>query len=450
MSKISSNEKEIKNKKSITLFIQGHGEIRMNGTSLDTIQLKKAKHVTVLNIPGGVYIPGISLINPGNIKISHNRKKNIPELELQDPQLDLKVVDYLHKSYKSLQDNHEHDRNFDVGKEGMKLNEQNIHLIYANENLPYFHFNGDNTETTSRHRSITREPTSPFTINTPRYNKIYFLHPSKHEDCLDENECIKGNCSHTQRSLRKCPEYGITIIHSSVPEDIPYTLSGMEMGKRLCANLNQTESRERVGMSRYSTYEYWKHKLNSILKRNIDAVNEDIRNINSLTSNANIKRNLFRVKEELLDKQFLQERIYNMMTKTYDIDKPVASLSWMKTMDLPKVQLIELIDVLIDGMGFDHVYIIDPTCNYCLLSENRSKSLLQLHTHNIIQKARNRTVNPSEFSLVLNRGPRLQSDDNAVYRVRNSQNTRRVDLIKNRHPTVGGKKSKKRKTKKQR
>ena len=87
-------------------------------------------------------------------------------IELKTPQVDLKLVDYIHKSYHALQTNRKNDKSIDVDKEGMKLNETNIPLIYANDNIPYF---GDDME------SITRKHTSPFTITTPLYNKIYIL-----------------------------------------------------------------------------------------------------------------------------------------------------------------------------------------------------------------------------------------------------------------------------------
>jgi hypothetical protein len=448
MSKATSKKNEegeygVGVKKSITLFIQGHGETLTNEDgSLESMPFNKAKHVTMFNIPGGVSVLGIANINPSSMTITSKRGKNIPDIELKTPQVDLKLVDYIHKSYHALQTNRKNDKSIDVDKEGMKLNETNIPLIYANDNIPYF---GDDTE------SISRKHTSPFTITTPLYNKIYILHPSDHEDCEDEAECSQGNCIHKRREFRVCPEYGVTIVNSSVPEDIPYTLSGLEIGKRLYANLNQKESRKKVGERRFSIHEYWTRKLNSTLTRKSNIVDEDIRKITSLTSNENIKRNLSDVKENILDSQSLQEQSYDSMTRTYDIDKPVSQMSWRETMYLPKVTLSDIIDIFVDGMGYDEVYIIDPTCNFCEFGENRVRSLFQLHTHNIKQKVRSRRINPSEFPIVTNYTPNRNSDDNALYRVRNSYNTARVKAMEKRHPTFGGKrKSKKGKTNKKR
>jgi hypothetical protein len=424
-------DNKTRDKKSITIFIQGHGEIMMNDVSLETIPFKKAKNVTVLNIPGGVFIPGISDMDPNKMKIPANPKKKIPEIEIEVPQLDLKVLDYLHKSYRALDANHKLDKNFNVDKEGMKLNEQNIHLIYANSGIPYFH--------ESALESISRRPVEPIAKRTPVYDKMFFLHPTEHEDCLYKKGCSEGNCTHKERELRVCPEYGITIVHSSVREDNPYTLSGLEDGNRLYANLNQEESRDILGSRQYSTYEYWARKLNNGLSRRVNIIDKDIRKISSLTSNENMKQNLINLREKLLDDSSSQEHNYEIMTGTFDIDKSVADMSEVETMYLPKVTLSELIDMFIDGMGYDHIYIIDPTCNVCELSENRSKSLFQLHSHNIREKVRTNKVNHSEFPIVKNYAPNRNTDDNAVYRVRNSYNTTRVKAMEKRNPTFGGK-----------
>lgn len=436
-------DNETREKKSITIFIQGHGELLMNDESLEIIPLKKAKKVTMLNIPGGVFIPGISDMVPNKMTIPANVKKNIPEIEIEVPQVDLKVIDYLHKSYKALDDNHKHDKNFNVDKEGMELSKQNIHLIYANSGIPYFH--------ESVLESISRKPVEPVVKRTPVYDKIFLLHPTEHEDCLYEKGCNDGRCTHKEREFRVCPEYGITIVHSSVTEDNPYTLSGIEYGNRLYVNLNQDESRNRIGSRQYSTYEYWGRKLDSGLMKRMNILDEDIRKISSLTSNENMIQDLDNLREQSLDYNSSQEHNYETMTGIFDIDKSVADMSWIETMYLPKVTLSEIIDMFIDGMGYDHLYIIDPTCNFCELSENRSKALFQLHSHNIREKVRTNKVNPSEFPIVTNYAPNRNSDDNAIYRVRNSYNTARVKAMKKRNPTIGGKrKSKKHKPNKKR
>ena len=436
-------DNETREKKSITIFIQGHGELLMNDETLEIIPLKKAKKVTMLNIPGGVFISGISNMVYNKTAIPANDKKNIPEIEIEVPQVDLKVIDYLHKSYQALDDNHKHDKNFNVDKEGMELSKQNIHLIYANSGLPYFH------ESVSE--SISRRPVESVVTRTPVYDKMFFLHPTDHEDCLYEKECENGRCTHKEREFRVCPEYGITIVHSSVTEDNPYTLSGMEYGNRLYVNLNQEESRKRIGSRRYSTYDYWGRKLNSGLMKRMNILDEDIRKISSLTSNENMEQNLNNLREQSLDYSSAQEHTYETMAGTFDIDTPVSHMSWLETMYLPKVTLSEIIDIFIDGMGYDHLYIIDPTCNVCELSENRSKTLFQLHSHNIRQKVRTNKVNPSEFPIVTNYAPNRNSDDNAIHRVRNSYNTARVKAIEKRNPTFGGKrKSKKHKPNKKR
>jgi hypothetical protein len=120
----------------------------------------------MLNILGGVFIPGISDMVPNKMTIPANVKKNIPEIEIETPQVDLKLIEYLHKSYQALDDNHKRDKNFNVDKEGMELSKQNIHLIYANSGIPYFH--------EGALESISRKPVEPLVKSTPVYDKCIF------------------------------------------------------------------------------------------------------------------------------------------------------------------------------------------------------------------------------------------------------------------------------------
>ena len=97
MSKTTSKKNEegeygVGVRKSITLFIQGHGETLTNEDgSLESIPFNKAKHVTMFNIPGGVSVLGIANINPSSMTITSKRGKNIPDNRIKNSPSRLKI-----------------------------------------------------------------------------------------------------------------------------------------------------------------------------------------------------------------------------------------------------------------------------------------------------------------------------------------------------------------------
>jgi hypothetical protein len=46
-------------------------------------------------------------------------------------------------------------------------------------------------------------------------------------------------------------------------------------------------------------------------------------------------------------------------------------------------------------MKYDHIYIIDPTCNSCKFKGSRPSKLLKMTAHNYVERIRTKTDRPS-------------------------------------------------------
>jgi hypothetical protein len=124
-------------------------------------------------------------------------------------------------------------------------------------------------------------------------------------------------------------------------------------------------------------------------------------------------------------------RKYDMMTNQIDRYTPSSSLSPSKEALLPEVTLDELIDIFINGMKYDHIYIIDPTCNSYYLEKSRPIKLLKMTANNYVERTRTKTDRPSFLPTEYVRR------DNNPSEGTNNPRERRIDV--KRTKSIGGK-----------
>jgi len=440
-------------KKCITICIQAHGSITTkNVDTIDTLDASTRKNVSVLNIASGITRSGLMDVNCSTLNMMGNKKKSIGDVTLCCNSLDLMTVEYFHHVYHDLFNKRDAKRivdGCDVAKEAMEFITENIPLIYANSNIPYYHdYHKDD---------IMTNPSESFKLIKPHYNKLYSIYPNDHEDCANKKDCEAGRCKLLPEGKRVCPEYGITVLHSTDNTDTDYTLYGLPIlnkddyeddetndirkeqnrmtvkkENRLTINLNQQEGHEPLNVktttSKYmdyenfdedgnpldedgnpigsspqkkSCYEFWRSKLtmnnrreaselqlhiNRILKQR-DAYKMDPTISEEAKSILNNKISKLNNNLYLLNKKW-QERLnnYDRMTNVvnrYDLIK-IPDL-------LPQVTLVNLIDIFINGMKYDHIYIIDPSCNHFEFSGNRPSQLLKITAHNLVERIRTKT-----------------------------------------------------------
>ena len=138
-----------------------------------------------------------------------------------------------------------------------------------------------------------------------------------------------------------------------------------------------------------------------------------------------------------------QERLfkYDMMTNELDRFIPRSSLTASQEKLLPEVTLVDLIDIFVNGMKYDHIYIIDPTYNSCDFEGNRPSKLLKMTAHDYVERIRTKTDRPSFLPIeyVRHRNNPSVGTNNPKERIRDLRRTK----------SIGGKRKKKQ-TKKRR
>jgi hypothetical protein len=174
-------------------------------------------------------------------------------------------------------------------------------------------------------------------LNPPRTDKNYYLRPNLHENC---DKCVKTGqsvCTQLPPDQILSPEYGITVIESSEPEDAEFTLKGItlqnpdikdpESHLRQIVNWNYYYDGERT----LETYMYWANK-----------------------ALANAKT---------VEEYYEAKRLY------YSI------MGWNE--DKNYVQLSEIVR-LFKIMGFTNIYIIDNSCRSCGVRPGEPGSFAEL------------------------------------------------------------------------
>jgi len=427
------------NKKCITVCVQGHGEIAFNNGVIDYIKDSVRNNATILTVASGIGRKGLMRAECPTMTMRGIKREGVSDVLLCGQALDVMAMEYFHSVYNDLSKK-PNMTGCKLAKDCIKIITENIPLVYANSNIPYFH--KYNLE-----RDTTTHPTDAFKLTKPHYNKVFYMYPNTHEYCNEEtSDCEGGRCILLRERQRRCPEYGITVLQSSVPSDDEYTLAGLPMvndiniekENRLAINLNQMEGHEplkirsdddepviyeeenyfdedgNVKPQKKSCYMYWKTKLTHYKIHEIRVIQNHItyqqkKKANytndtemSVEEKQQLLLQLDKKIQKLKDEMARLERIwrerfrkYDMMTNQIDRYTPSSSLSPSKEALLPEVTLDELIDIFINGMKYDHIYIIDPTCNSYNLEKSRSIKLLKMIANNYVERTRTKTDRPS-------------------------------------------------------
>lgn len=203
----------------VTIFIQGHGKEDLNSG------FNNNKSVELLSFVGK---PG----ELGTMKLC-NAYKNKP--------IDIVVLDFLHKQYSQ------------------------YNLLGNEDQNVIFHSTGDELPGIYKNCGINYE--NGFAFTWPRLEREFIFEPAPHENCrvcndpeeanipFLSNKCISGRClPERKKNNICCPEYGLTIIASSFPEDSYYTLAGNT--DRIKANINMNLMAKDYWKSRTMDYKY--------------------------------------------------------------------------------------------------------------------------------------------------------------------------------------------------
>ena len=452
-------------KKCITIFIQGHGSIVRKSDGLDFINSGLRNNVSILDIPGGISRSGLMAAECPKMTIRGSKKRSISDVNLCGQAIDIMSMEYLHNLYRELSKK-SNGTGCDVSKEGIEIIKENIPLIYGNADIPYFHSTDE----------VMSNPSEPYKLSNPHYNKLYSMYPNTHEYCdPQKGNCEMGQCKLLRKRLRTCPEYGITVIHSSIPSDLEYTLSGLpivydndiEEENRLAINLNQDEGHKSLRIKqddddvdeyvddydedgketpkKHSSYTFWKLKLTrykiqetreiqshiTYHQRKKQGYNGDIELIEEEDKKIRKLQDLLKKTEVVW-----QERIttYNTMTNVFERHIPRSTLTKEEERMLPRVTLSNLIDIFINGMKYDHIYIIDPTCNSCDFTGSRSSKLLKVAAHDILERVRTKTNRSSMIPIVYKKRYNNPSEG--------YNNPRESRKVLKRTKSIGGKRKK--------
>lgn len=441
---------ETPNKKCITICIQGHGDIVSKSNAVDFIKSELRNNVSILNIPGGISRRGLMKAECSKMTVRGSRKTAVSNISLCGQALDIMSMEYFHNLYRELSNN-PNDIGCDVSKKGVEIIKENIPLIYNNAGMPYFH--------SVKH--VMSTPTEQYNLIKPHYNKLYKMYPNTHEYCdLRTSKCEIGQCKLLRKRLRDCPEYGITIIHSTIPNDTEYTLSGLptvydidiEEENRLAINLNQTEGHKPLKIKydedvevedgnetnkKHSSYTFWKLKLTRYKTQEIREIQSHItyhqRTKNGDNENEEADEKIRKLKDRLNRLEVIwRDRLsaYNTMTNVFERNIPRSTLTDEDDSMLPYVSLSDLIDIFINGMKYDHIYIIDPTCNSYKFSGKRTTRLFKTVAHDILERVRTKTDRPSTTPIVYTK--RYNNPSEGYNNPRESMN------ILKRTKTIGG------------
>ena len=420
-------------KKCITVCVQGHGTIESKDGVVDFIKKGVRNNATILTIPSGISRKGLMYAECPTMTMRGSKQKGVSDVFLCGQALDVMSMEYFHSVYHELSKK-PNMTGCEIARDGIEFITENIPLVYANMGVPYFHKH--NPE-----RDVTTDPSEAYKLTKPHYNKLFSLYPNTHEYCNPNiSNCDGGKCKLLRERLRSCPEYGITVLQSSVPSDEEYTLAGLPMvnditiekENRLAVNLNQVEGHSPLKIRsdedededededgkqkppKNSSYMFWKIKLTHYKIHEIRVIQNHItyqeRKKVAYSNNTEIsleEKQLILLQQDekikkLKDEMAILERTwrerfrkYDMMTNTIDRTKPRSELTDNQEDLLPEVTLLDLIDIFVNGMKYDHIYIIDPTCNSFKFKGSRPSKLLKMTAHNYVERIRTKTDRPS-------------------------------------------------------
>jgi hypothetical protein len=203
---------------SVTILIEGHGKEDIN---------------TPFNNDGSVEL--LSFVGfPGEYGIMQICK-------YYNKPIDIVILNHLHRKYF-------YDKGFSGEDQKKIFNDMGAELkvIFNNCNINFEH---------------------GFSYTWPRLEREFIFEPAPHENCricndpeeehikFLSNKCISGRCL-PERNKNKicCPEYGLTIVSSSIPADNDFTLAGY--GNRIKSNINIDLTSRDYWKSRTTKYKY--------------------------------------------------------------------------------------------------------------------------------------------------------------------------------------------------
>lgn len=192
----------------------------------------------------------------------------------------------------------------DTGQKSLDTEKLNyLQTLYQNYNKDLFLDSAEGLRELYKSFGVRYDETNTggFTITTPVRNRSFNLEPNPHENCRVCIERGADMCLPKRIKNQGCSEYGIIVLHSTIPEDLPFTLVGRSgsFPRDTYGNLNESQP----------TMEYWTGKV---------------------LSNPNIDREL---KTQLITKILSKKNV------------PLT-----------------LIVLFFIAAGFDYVDIYDPTC----------------------------------------------------------------------------------------
>ena len=478
MKQTSSRRKSSYNKKCITVCVQGHGEIISKDGVVDFIKESVREHASILTIPSGMGREGLMCAERPTMTMRGSKNKGVSDVFLFGQAIDVMSMEYFHSVYHDLSKKL-NMTGCEIASDGIDFITENIPLIYANASIPYFHSHKPEID-------ITIQPSESYKLTKPHYNKLFTMYPNPYEYCNKyTSDCEGGKCKLLRERQRGCPEYGITVLHSSVPSDNEYTLAGLPMvndisiekENRLAINLNQIEGHKPLKIrsddddenvdedgnhpsQKNSSYIFWKKKLIHYKLHEIREIQNHItyqqRKKEAYIRDTEISEEekqpillqldekIKKLKEKMAKfERIWQERLfkYDMMTNELVRFIPRSTLTASQEKLLPEVTLVDLIDIFVNGMKYDHIYIIDPTCNSCELEGSRPSKLLKMTAHDYVERIRTKTDRPSFLPVEYVRHYNNPSEgtNNPKERIRDLKRTK----------SIGGKRKKKQ-TKKRR
>lgn len=334
---------------SITLYLQAHGAIIPG----KYIPIDISRNCQILSFTGGIGRSGImkkgcpDVVIPPPVDVELPEGVNIPEIELVGAQIDIMALSYIQQVYtfmngiSSVDDNTKSELSFNIAIKG-------IPAVYSNCNIERFPY--------------SKIPDKPFAVIPALQDKNYQLRPNIHEDCVFRGKCSRLGCEVLEKSKQVCPYYGVYVVYSTQPEDIQYTLSGdnTQGENHIFVNLNTEEGQD--------SKDYWGGKI--------------IQHWEDKITNATRPRQVLRYQEE-------RDRIiilYNKMTEMLETDKAISDKETMEE-PLPEINLSEILEIFINGMGYNEINIIDPSCDSC--SYSNPFKLLSNKTFREVRLSRN-------------------------------------------------------------
>lgn len=209
----------------VTIYIQGHGR-EYNDETFNNDQTTKL--LSFVGMSGEL----------GDAKFCDYNEKTI----------DINVIDFLHGQYSN--------QYYNIGN----LDNESQDILF--DNLPEY--------LQKLYKKCGLNYENGFTKTWPRWEREFFFEPNPHETCrlckTLKNKKLNNNCNN-ERCLPErnknnwcCPEYGLTIVASSFPEDLSFTLAGSK--DRIQSNINMT----------LSSKTFWKNKASNEYKYLIDKI----------------------------------------------------------------------------------------------------------------------------------------------------------------------------------